>query len=588
MAARDKAAASSAVQLAEEVYALLRGEAGWNLVWYYIGALPFVLAMMLFAVDIARHPYADLHIAPGALGLALLYCWMRGWQSLFSERMLAAVSGEPAAPLSVRRFVRMAVRQAFVHALGMLMLPISLFFLIPFGFVYASLQQFTVLENGTAPSLRPALREARQLSFYAAGQNHLLIWLLSPYLFLLNAILYLAGFAALEAAAPDFTEPMLMGAATVWGIVLSLASPVGLVVALNIGMLMFLVPALLQVLFGIDTPFTDGTLSFGMPVYVLCVGATYLVLDPAIKTAYVLRVFYGRARSTGADLRTRFERIVSGALAAALLLTLFAPAPAYAQDAAVAPASLNQALDEELEDSAYVWRNPREQAMEASESALVTAMRSVADALRKALDWCFEKISDAWQAIEDFFDSLRPEKKAGADEEREGWMVSTSRWVRGLLVLFTVALLVVLGVLVYRTALKSRKPDAEAEVFAAPPPEVDLHDETTTADALPEDEWLKMARELQLRGETRLAVRALFLGMLAALAQRDLIRVARGKSDLEYQREVARYAHEKPELLRAFSEGMASYEAVWYGTHETTDALYQHMIAHQRQVAGRG
>jgi hypothetical protein len=42
--------------------------------------------------------------------------------------------------------------------------------------------------------------------------------------------------------------------------------------------------------------------------------------------------------------------------------------------------------------------------------------------------------------------------------------------------------------------------------------EIDLRSEEIVASQLPEDEWMRLAREQMSKGDTRLAVRALFLG----------------------------------------------------------------------------
>jgi hypothetical protein len=578
----------SAVQVAEETFALLRGPACWTLAWYYAGAVPFVLAAVLYVVDLSRHPYADLHVGPGALLLTGLFVWMRLWQALFCERMLHAVSGAPPAPYTARRLLRLAVRQAFAHAVGMVLLPVALLFLIPFGYVYATLQQFTVLENGAEASIRPALRESRQLSYLWARQNHYFIWLLSPYLFLLNAGLYLGGFAALRAFTPDFSAPMLLGAATLWGVVLSLASPVGLIVLMNTAMLLLAAPYLLDMLLGISTPFTDGSLTYGAPYYALCIGITYLILDPAAKTAYVLRVFYGQSRVSGADLRARFARLATRGAVALLAVCLVAAQPAGAQEAGVAPEALNAALDAELADWVYVWRDPVAQPLEDSNSRLVWLLREVSGSIRSATEWCLDALWDAYNAITDFFESFLPEESGASESERAAGVGAFGDWLRVLLLVLTVMLLALAATLLFQAWRRLRPETADTDEAALPTAELDLRDEATTADALAEDEWLRLARELRGRGELRLAVRALFLGMLAALAERGLIGVARGKSDLEYQRELARYGHEIPGLVESFGEGMRAYESVWYGTHESTEALFEAMVLHQQRMAGHG
>jgi hypothetical protein len=96
---------------------------------------------------------------------------------------------------------------------------------------------------------------------------------------------------------------------------------------------------------------------------------------------------------------------------------------------------------------------------------------------------------------------------------------------------------------------------------------IDLEDETLTADLLPEDEWLALARTHLAKGEVRLALRALFLSGLAHLGAREILTLARHKSNRDYQRELRRKARDQPPLLEAFGHNIAAVERVWYGNH---------------------
>jgi hypothetical protein len=96
----------------------------------------------------------------------------------------------------------------------------------------------------------------------------------------------------------------------------------------------------------------------------------------------------------------------------------------------------------------------------------------------------------------------------------------------------------------------------------------DLADEGTVASQLPEDEWLRLARESMGRGELRSALRAFYLAGLAHLAQRDMISVAKFKSNRDYERELGRRARALPELQAAFAENVWHFDRAWYGLHE--------------------
>ena len=132
-----------------------------------------------------------------------------------------------------------------------------------------------------------------------------------------------------------------------------------------------------------------------------------------------------------------------------------------------------------------------------------------------------------------------------------------------LLLAFTLALL---AVLILRLCRHLRERTiAEAQPL---PAVLDLRDESIGAEHLSEEGWMKLAFELMERGELRLAIRALFLGTLADLAKRNLVNLARFKSNRDYERELHRRAHSSPGLLAAFGDNVASLERVWYGRHE--------------------
>jgi hypothetical protein len=113
---------------------------------------------------------------------------------------------------------------------------------------------------------------------------------------------------------------------------------------------------------------------------------------------------------------------------------------------------------------------------------------------------------------------------------------------------------------------KTRQP-VLSEAIASKP---DLADESIIADQFPEESWIKLARELIEKGDLRLGLRALYLASLAHLAEREIIRVARYKSNRDYAAELKRRVRTLPELQAAFAENVAVFERVWYGRHETT------------------
>jgi hypothetical protein len=69
------------------------------------------------------------------------------------------------------------------------------------------------------------------------------------------------------------------------------------------------------------------------------------------------------------------------------------------------------------------------------------------------------------------------------------------------------------------------------------------------------------------RGDTRLALRAYYLGSLAYVAEQKWIQVHRGKSNLDYLRELSRRAKGLAGVEPSFAENVQLYERSWYGEH---------------------
>jgi hypothetical protein len=65
-------------------------------------------------------------------------------------------------------------------------------------------------------------------------------------------------------------------------------------------------------------------------------------------------------------------------------------------------------------------------------------------------------------------------------------------------------------------------------------------------------------------------LRAFYLATLAHLAQRNLITLARFKSNQDYERELQRRGHSLHVLFEHFSQNRLIFERVWYGRHEIT------------------
>jgi hypothetical protein len=147
-----------------------------------------------------------------------------------------------------------------------------------------------------------------------------------------------------------------------------------------------------------------------------------------------------------------------------------------------------------------------------------------------------------------------------------------------MLYLLAVVVVFALAILIWRIVRGSRlKRVLVASEAIQPIP--DLRDENVGPEQLPEDGWTTMGRELLERGEFRLALRAFYLASLAHLASRQLISLARFKSNRDYERELLRRGHALPRLLSMFSNNVQVFDGVWYGMHEINQELVQQFLS---------
>jgi hypothetical protein len=246
-------------------------------------------------------------------------------------------------------------------------------------------------------------------------------------------------------------------------------------------------------------------------------------------------------------------------------------------DSRISAAELDRAIDRVLEQREFNWRLPREKRVQDSSQKGIFAgfMDGVADTIRSwgraAARWL--KAAVVW--LTDVIDWLREKifgkGKIGRAEGRTG-----TAWITSLQILIFVLVALaasVAAVLIYRMwRQRGRRLEVSSEGVAAVP---DVADENVVANQLPEDDWLRLARELIGRGELRLAVRALYLASLAHLAQRDMISVAKFKSNRDYELELRRRARALPDLQAAFAENVGIFDRVWYGLHEVTEERLQ-------------
>ena len=305
---------------------------------------------------------------------------------------------------------------------------------------------------------------------------------------------------------------------------------------------------------------------------------------------YVLRCFYGESQETGEDLKAEIRRyaeateaeqkspptFTAARIALTLAAVLFTTAPISAQSVAQTPSQsgqpfprggaaseeLNEKIREVMQQRKYTWRMPRQNLNEAeTENGMMARVRGWLRAQRdRIIEW-----------IRRFFG--RHGRTREVSGSGYGWIVVLQVLLYGLVGLVIIAL----AWLLY-SVLRNRK---RTVTIASQPiqPAPDLTDENVGVDQLPEDGWSKLGRELLGRGELRLAMRAFYLASLAHLAGRNLITLAKFKSNRDYEHELRRRGHALAELPGLFGENVSVLDQTWYGMHEVTEELVNQFIA---------
>lgn len=553
---------------------------------YYVGTLPFTLAFLYFWADMSRGAFAYRHVHTSALLVAGAFIWMKCWQAIYCAKMRANLAGGDTGRWGVARIVRLVSTQTIVHATGPFVLPVAFILMVPFGMVYAFYQNATVFgadeDNGVTDVARRAWAEARRWQ----KQNHQIIWLFSPLALMVAAGLMLVMVPISRAVSPDWGEEYLYVLVFFYTIVLVPLSPIGMLVAFNVGMTIVMAPRLLDSILGIELTVLMGGNFFNSTFFAICVGIASLCLDPVLKAAYTLRCFHGESLSSGEDLRIELRRIIASKSARMLMiaaagLSVFAaaPFPARAQEQSGQPAVRAQELDEaisaELQKAAYQWRMPKEIPEDAFEDNAVTRfIRSIQETIGAGVRWFIDVLQ--WIA-EALLGGDRGSASSGGIGD--AWMTTQ----RALWFLVFGALLVALGIIVYRI-YRQRKVQVLEAVATPVPVTPNLEDEDVSADALPEDGWLNLARDLMERGDLRLAMRALFLASLAVLSHKELIRITKAKSNREYLCELQRRAHAAPGVPPIFENNMRAFERVWYGNHEVDRFAFSEFNANQERI----
>jgi hypothetical protein len=291
-----------------------------------------------------------------------------------------------------------------------------------------------------------------------------------------------------------------------------------------------------------------------------------------------------------AELKQFSTPVASVVACLILVFSLFAPPTIHAQESKTSSEPTNQPvsvssqvpvqkLDKAIQDTIkqpkYTWRMPRVKSPEDETQVSGPIGRFLKDILRTLKSWA----KSVWDWLSDLFDRLFK----GRDVKRTATPDSSS--FKALLMTLLIAVVVALIIFLVRVFMKNQSPSVivNSEAIASAP---DLSDENVGAEQLPEDGWIKMGRELLARGELRLAMRAFYFASLAHLASRNLITIAKFKSNRDYERELGRRGHSLPDLLPVFSDTVLTFDRTWYGMHDVSAEMVHQCASNVERIKG--
>jgi len=612
-----------AIELIEEAVHLLRRAPLAVLASYYAGTLSFVLALLYFWADMSRSPWAYQHLAGEALGLGTLFVWMKLCQSIFAGHLRALMAGEPPPTMVFRRCRRILISQATLQSTGLFLLPLALVLTLPFGWVYAFYQNATALDDGEGASLRSLIKEAQAQALLWPKQNHLVLVFLSAF-----GLFVFLNWTILCLFLPGLIKT-LFGVESIFSrSVFSLLNTTFF--AVMFGLTYLCVDPILKATFALRCFYGQSRQSgedlkaelkqhsrIGAQS-VTCLALTLLLLQSSpLKAAeqdsagqshqnkgqpmdafFPVRGMWGTAApcqptgeavdwGTGPECARRAQQAAialvrsyfPGPVSVSTLLrprtsALLAVTPlvAFASRSAIGaegpePIELDHKIEQVLQQQKYTWRMPREklEQPETGKGLLGRFLERVRQWLRSVRDWVIEWLRKLFHPRA---------KSGGGGSSGYGWMLT----LQLLLYALAAVVVVALAILVWRIIPgKRRKRLIVASEAIQPAP--DLRDENVGPEQLPEDGWTTLGRDLLERGELRLALRAFYLASLAHLASRQLISLAKFKSNRDYERELRRRGHSLPRLLSVFADNVQVFDRVWYGMHEINRDLVQQFLS---------
>lgn len=538
----------TATDVLEESVHILKKNALRLLPVYYLGAFPFAIYLLYFINDMSLGKPLHHETVNAALLLTLLFAWKNFMQSIFCLRTMNILNFKEDEPLKFKKLLRIFIFQNIVQPLGLFVQIISAILAFPIAYTTAFFNSFAVLTSVNNDELQSSFKNALKLSFIKQKQNHCILFILFFFY---------------------------------------------LMVMLNIGISILILPRILKTFFGIENIFTISNdifliikTIFNTTYWSIVLVCAWLFVDPIVKAAYTVRTFYGESASRGYDILAKLSRLLNKpaglCLPFVIALFLFVPLKGKGseknkKESKAMTAKLEKAIDDTLKEREYKWRLPPPEKEDIEKKR---QSNFIAEVLKSLV----EKIKDIAEWIADVMNRFLPENKNSA-QSSSGFFGAIANNL--LIILLLLCLLIGAGicftVLLYMRRRRLIKNKIALQEKPALPP--DLNDEALTADELEENAWLKLADELANEGKLRLALRAVFFAALSLLANKKLLTIAKFKTNREYLTELKRRSHSNKLLIELFNGNLVIFEKIWYGDYDVSSEIFDEMKRNYETMA---
>ena len=511
----------------EEAVDLLRQQSARCWVLYLLGAVPFTLAVLAFARDLASGYGADQCLVESFF-CAVVFFWASFWKARFASALLASM-GAHDEPMQRNTALQCAFVQGALQAFKLLILPLAVISIIPLPWISALFRSVNAEANRPGATISGVLRRS---------------------------------------AAQASTEP-----AKNWlGLLICCVAAV--IVFANVFAMLMLLPESLKIFTGTENQWTRnaGRLA-NANTFAVAVAITWLVIDPVLQAYSTVRSFYFQARSDGRDLLMGLRRITATWL---LLAFAMSTGVGWAQPArSITPnlsgTDVKRAVEQVVKKKEFSWLRKSNQAPDNN----WFGARLVRD-----IDRVIKRVGSWIEAFGKWIDKLlHPDEDGHSGKNLQRPSAPRLQWLLYSLIGILATALTML-VRIRRTGPLRVTAGAGARKLPG------LSDDDVLGAERTDEQWLALAHDCTNRGELRLAIRAMYLSNLAYLGAEQLIGIAKAKSNAIYEKEL-RARCRAASVCDAFSRANRNYERAWYGMHEVTPELTNSFEREVWAVRGR-